>query len=78
MSDLAHRMSIEELEAAGREALRLRRERHEPMVYDEDGWVVLEHSDGRIERIARIGEFKAEMVTSRMAEIHAEYLRANS
>ncbi len=53
-------------EEAGRAALADRRAPGETMVYIEDGWVVIEYGDGRIERVCREEEFRAEMVTERL------------
>ena len=49
----------EALEAASRKALARRRASAEISTYSLDGWVVQEHPGGRIERLARVGEFRA-------------------
>ena len=46
-------MDPERAKRAAREALNDRRARHEPMIYIEDGWVVVEHGDGSIERVCK-------------------------
>jgi len=64
MSDFDEVMDPERGRLAGEAALKARRARHETMVYIKDGWVLIEHGDGRIERVCREGEYRAEMVTA--------------
>lgn len=47
-------------ERAAELSLEHRRATGELMVYHLDGWVVREHPGGRIERLAPVGEFRAE------------------
>ncbi len=60
----AVKMTIQEyfkdLEWAAQIALARRREAGEIMTYFADGWVLREHSGGRIERLAPIAMFRAE------------------
>ena len=64
--DLDEIMNPERLEAAAEASLKLRRARRQPMVYQRGDWMVLEHGDGRIEPIARVGEFRAEQILARV------------
>lgn len=50
----------EALDRAAQKALERRRASGEIMTYELDGWVVQEHPGGRIERLAPIGQFRAE------------------
>lgn len=59
-------MNPERLDAAAETSLRTRRALHQPMLYQRGEWMVLEHGDGNIEPIARVGEFKAEQILSRV------------
>ena len=59
-------MNPERLDAASEASLKARRALHQPMLYQRGEWMVLEHGDGRIEPIARVGEFRAEQVLSRV------------
>ena len=48
------------LEAASKKALAMRRASGAILTYNLDGWVVQEHPGGRIERLAPIGQFRAD------------------
>lgn len=48
------------IDLAAAKALARRRASGEILTYHLDGWVVQEHPGGRIERLAPIGEFRAE------------------
>lgn len=50
----------EAVDRAAQKALERRRASGEIMTYELDGWVVQEHPGGRIERLAPIGQFRAE------------------
>jgi hypothetical protein len=36
------------------------------MVYLKEGWVLIEHGDGRIERVCKEADYRAEIVTARL------------
>jgi hypothetical protein len=59
-------MDPERLDAAAEASLQARRALHQPMLYQRGEWMVLEHGDGSIEPIARVGEFRAEQILSRV------------
>ncbi len=59
-------MNPERLDAAADASLRARRALHQPMLYQRGDWMVLEHGDGSIDPIARVGEFKAEQILRRV------------
>ena len=50
----------ENLERAAQVALARRRQAGEVMTYFDDGWVLREYPDGRVERLAPIATFRAE------------------
>jgi hypothetical protein len=50
----------EAVERAAQNALAQRRASGEILTYHLDGWVVQEHPGGRIERLAPVGEFRAD------------------
>ena len=54
------RAESEALERAARNALAQRRASGEILTYIVDDWVVQEHPGGRIERLAPVGQFRAE------------------
>ena len=48
------------LERASKKALAMRRASGEILTYHLDGWVVQEYPGGRVERLAPVGQFRAE------------------
>ncbi len=59
-------MNPERLNAAAEASLKSRRALHQPVLYQRGEWMVLENGDGSIESIARVGEFRAEQILSRV------------
>jgi len=76
MSDFDEIMDPERGRLAGEAALRVRRARHETMVYIKDGWVLIEHGDGRIERVCKESDYHADMVTARLGPPKAKHAPA--
>ena len=66
MADFDQIMDPERGRAAGEAALGARRARRETMVYLKGGWVLIEHGDGRIERVCKEADYRAEMVKARL------------
>lgn len=72
MSELDEIMSAARLDAAAEASLKLRRARHETMMYRQGDWLVLEHGKGRVDIIAKAGELKAEQILAKIDELKAE------
>ena len=53
-------ITAETVAKAAEEALQLRRARGEIMTYELDGWIVREYPGQRVERLAPVGQFRAE------------------
>jgi hypothetical protein len=76
MSHCDEIMDPERGRSAGEAALAARRARHETMVYIKDGWVLIEHGDGRVERVCPESDYRAEAVTARLDPRKAEHAPA--
>ncbi len=66
MDDLGEIMNPDRMNAAAEASLKARRASHQPMLYQRNGWMVLERGDGTIEPIAKIGEFTADQVLAKV------------